>query len=471
MGRNSLLVKNTLIISIGKVCTQLITYLLLPIYTAVLSTSEYGTIDLLLTYVILISPIITIQMESTVFRFLIDVRGNQNASARVLTNCMVCAFAPMLAFVLFFFPIALLFDFKYTLPFTLCVIANSSLSILLQVARGLGDNMTYAIGSAFAGILTVLFNVLFVIIWPFGVNGMLYSTVIAQSTAVLYICWKEKVWCYVDFKMVHRQLAKEMTKYSFPLIFNGLSWWIISASDRTIVSFVMGTDANGILAVATKLSAIVANVFAIFNLSWTESVALHINDDDRDEYISDVTRKCFNIFGCSGIILFMACASFFKYIVDEKFSSAYPLIPLLVIGGILNVVQTLYGIIYIGLKDTKKVSSSAFIAAIVNIVIDVALIKFIGLYAAAISTIGAMFYLILYRYFDINRSMNIRIKAKDILIMAFAYVVFLTIYSMNNSILNYVGLLLSIVFLVVYNKRIIKGIIKLFYSRLLRPSH
>ena len=57
------LVKNTIIIFIGKACTQFISLLLLPLYTAVLSQSDYGFVDLVTTYVTLIVPLITLQLE------------------------------------------------------------------------------------------------------------------------------------------------------------------------------------------------------------------------------------------------------------------------------------------------------------------------------------------------------------------------------------------------------------------------
>ena len=90
MSRNKTLLKNTLIILFGKVCTQLISYLLLPVYTTVLTTEEYGTVDLLITYVTLIAPVITLQMEAAVFRFLIDVRDDADGASRIMTNSMVC---------------------------------------------------------------------------------------------------------------------------------------------------------------------------------------------------------------------------------------------------------------------------------------------------------------------------------------------------------------------------------------------
>lgn len=461
MERNTLLLKNTIIISIGKVCTQLITYLLLPIYTTVLTPVEYGTIDLLLTYILLISPVITIQMEMSIFRFLIDVRGNQQEMRRVLSNCLACTMVPSFLFIAFYLPIASYLNFEYVGPFLYGVIANSALCIALQIARGLGDNVTYAIGSAISGIMTVLLNILLVIVFPFGVEGMLYSTAIAQFIAFTYIVLKNKVFGYIDFSLLCRDLMKKMADYSVPLILNGLSWWIISASDRTLASVILGAQANGILAVAIKFSAIVANVFAIFNLSWTESVTVHINDSDRDNYISDITKKCFNLFGTCGIVLIMVCAVFFRYLINENFYAAYPLIPLFIIGGIINIIQTLYGSIYIAKKNTKQVSYTSFIAAIINILTNVVLIKFIGLYAAAISTICAMLFLATCRYRDINRTMRIILEAKDIWIMCGIYTLFMFMYFINNPICNILGLFMSVCYFIVWNKPILKSVLPL----------
>ena len=68
MNREKSLLKNTIIITIGKVCTQMISFFLLPLYTGILSTEEYGTVDLLNTLVSLLLPIVTFQIEMAVFR-------------------------------------------------------------------------------------------------------------------------------------------------------------------------------------------------------------------------------------------------------------------------------------------------------------------------------------------------------------------------------------------------------------------
>ena len=78
MSRGKELIKNTAIVAVGKVCTKFLSFFLLPFYTAVLSTEEYGIVDLFNTYVSLLLPIIVFQIEDALFRFLVDVRDRKS---------------------------------------------------------------------------------------------------------------------------------------------------------------------------------------------------------------------------------------------------------------------------------------------------------------------------------------------------------------------------------------------------------
>ena len=86
MDKNKELAKNTVIITIGKICTQFISFFLLPLYTAYLETGDLGTVDLLNTYISLLVPIVTLQLENDVFRFLIDARDDEEAKTRIITS-------------------------------------------------------------------------------------------------------------------------------------------------------------------------------------------------------------------------------------------------------------------------------------------------------------------------------------------------------------------------------------------------
>lgn len=93
----------------------------------------------------------------------------------------------------------------------------------------------------------------------------------------------------------------------------------------------------------------------------------------------------------------------FAILVRGSYEESYNQIPLIYIGVFFSSISSFFGSIYIAKKATVEVGVSSIIAAVVNCVINFTLIKWIGLYAASISTIVAYLILALYRGFDINR--------------------------------------------------------------------
>ena len=137
MSREKNLFKNTIIITIGKVCTQLITFLLLPLYTGVLSTSEYGIVDFLNTLVSLCLPIVTFQVEQALFRELIEVRDDEEKKKSIISSGVITVIFQCILFLILFAMIAPFInnDYKYFLATN--VIAFIFSSLFLQIARGL----------------------------------------------------------------------------------------------------------------------------------------------------------------------------------------------------------------------------------------------------------------------------------------------------------------------------------------------
>ena len=72
MNQKKQLLRNTIIIAIGKLSTQVISFLLLPLYTGKLSPEQYGSYDFMVTLSVFLLPIVTLLMEESMFRFLID---------------------------------------------------------------------------------------------------------------------------------------------------------------------------------------------------------------------------------------------------------------------------------------------------------------------------------------------------------------------------------------------------------------
>ena len=72
--RYKYLIKNTGILTISSFSTKILTFLMVPLYTSVLTTEEYGTYDLAVSTVSLLIPILSVNIVDGVMRYSMDSR-------------------------------------------------------------------------------------------------------------------------------------------------------------------------------------------------------------------------------------------------------------------------------------------------------------------------------------------------------------------------------------------------------------
>lgn len=460
MDKNKELVKNTAIISIGKICTQFLSFFLLPLYTAVLSTEEYGTVDLLTTYQQLIGYIAFFQIEQAIFRFLIDVREKKQEKERIITSIFVFGIIQAMALgilCLLFYGIT---QYKYTGYLFVYVVAVIFSGFLLQTARGIGKNSLYALGSFLSALSTIAFNVLFLVILKIGAPGILLAFILGNTLCGIFLCFSLKIHRYIKKQALSFVQIKECLKYSLPLVPNVLSWWIMGASDRTIVSYVLGTSYNGCLSVAHKFSTAYNSFYTVFNLSWTESASLHISDNDHEIFFKCVILRVYKLFAAATIGIIASMPFVFSLLINKNYFDAYYQIPIYMIAALFNVVQGLYSVIYVALKKSKEIAKTTIVSAIINVVVNVLLINHIGLYAASISSVAAYGFNALWRYFDIKKYMDIKFD-KKLLVSSFLSIGIVCVgYYSQNIIYEFLCLIYAVIYSIFINKEIVGILLK-----------
>ena len=276
---------------------------------------------------------------------------------------------------------------------------------------------------------------------------MLLGTMCGQLVAIIYLFINIKLFKYIKLREYKKELIKKLWKYSIPLIPNAISWWVFNASDRVIVTSLLGVDQNGILAASLKFSSVFITFYSIFNISWTESISVAINDDDIQTYFNKIFNVIMNLFTAMAVGM-VACMPFvFPIMINEKFSSGYGLVPISIIASLFNVVVGLVSVIYIAKKNTKAIANTSIVAAIINIIVHLTLIKFVGLYAAVISTFAAFFVMSIYRLVDIRkRYFKINIEKKLVLKAIPVLTIILVLYYLGNPYLNVLSLIIAVAF-------------------------
>lgn len=462
MNQKRQLMINTIIIAIGKLSTQVISFLLLPLYTSKLSPGEYGTYDFLVTLSIFLLPVITLMMEESMFRFLIDAE-DLKSKKRIITATIAYTILGTLVFSFIAGIVMGIMKYEYALVFILFIISNILIGLSNALSRGTGKIKLYSLSNFILGVFTIILNILFIVTFKLGVSGLLWANTIANTVTALIILVKLHLPQFISKEDLNKETLSKMIRYSAPLVPNNLSWVIISLSDRLMLTWMSGSDANGIYSIANKFPNIVYTCYGFFSTAWKESAAKILKEDNKTQYYNSIYKdvKFFLKAIVLGLIAIMPFA--FPILVDSSYNDAYIYIPILIISIYYTNMSNFYGGIFAAYKDTKIMGSTTVVAAIINVLINLIFIPKFGIYAATFSTLIANIVVFTYRRYRIKD--YIKLKEKFNYVFWILLAITLVTYYINNMIANVIVFVIVLAYCIITNKKFIMGILQPIINR------
>ncbi len=459
MTRESKLLKNTAIIGFGTMCTKGISFFLLPLYTSILSTEEYGTVDLVNTLITLITYTLTLQFEQGIFRHLIDCRNDANEKKKYISTTFFTVTATLLVGILLVLPITGLTHFEYTKYLIINIIATLYCSIIGQMVRGLGNIGIYTLISFLAASSQIAFNVIFIAGFNWHIEGMLTATIIGNVIAAAVGFFACKLYRYINIKCFEKQKLRELLKYSLPMVPNTLCWWLVNVSDRLVVTYFLGSAVNGIYAVANKFPNIFITITNVFQISWSENAAENLKSKDRDQYYSKIMNQSVGFITCCCAVIISVLPLLFKILINESYNDAYYHILILLISGLFHTFGNLYGSLFGALKYTKYIAKTTVFSAIANLAINLIFIHFIGLFAASVSTLISYALIAVMRHKEISKIIKIKYEMKTIVISLVVIVVSSISFTVNNIIITVASIIIISILTSILNKEMIINIL------------
>lgn len=400
--REKALLSNTLILALGTFLPQVTALITLPIYTAMLTTQEYGRYDLINTVVYILGVVLLIQIHVAVFRFLIDVRGSAEKDTYITTTYAFEVIPSAVGSILFG---AYFHELGpgVSVLLSLYLFLGQQYTVAGQVARGLGYNKVYAFGSIIQTVANMSLVVVLMKGMRLGFTGLFLSLDLAFAAGFVFVFGSLRQWRYIRRSAFSPAALKRMLAYAWPMVPNTLSIWIVNTCDKFIIRFFMGSAYNGIFAVAQKIPNIFNLAFQTFNTAWMESASLTEKDSDYNAYYSRVFRALFDfLVGCM-LLLIAAAPILFRLLIRGDYSESYDQIPLLLIGMFLASICSFLDSIYVAKKASRAVGLSSVYCAVINCIVNLALIRRAGLYAASVSTVVSYLSLVVYRLYDLRR--------------------------------------------------------------------
>lgn len=369
MNKYKKLLSNTGLITLGTFGSKILVFFLTPLYTYLLSDAQFGTADLLAQTAKLLLPLLSLGITEAVFRFALDKAEDPK---KVLTAGFGVLGAGAVLYAVAI-PILGMFEmFRGNVWLIVCYALASSLHSLVSLYIRTKDHFRfYAVQGVVNTLLVILFNLLFLLIFDLGVTGYVLSVAVADFMVFVLIFVYEKLWRdLVPLTAVPKKLWGDMLRYSIPLIPNTVFWWIISVSDRYMVSAFVGQGANGLYTAAYKIPTLITLLCQVFSQAWTYSSVLEEDKEERGKFFGRVFTFYLAILfvGASGIILFSQL--FTSLLFHESYFESWRYIPVLTLATVFSSLVTFMGSVYTVSKKSLPAMLTVTAGAITNIVLN-----------------------------------------------------------------------------------------------------
>ena len=295
------------------------------------------------------------------------------------------------------------------------LVAMSLQEVYSQVFRGLGNNRAFVAVGILSALGIGVFSILFVAGLGWGIIGIFLANILARVLALLLV--ESKVHLIVrntSWSIDTRQVARDIIRYTLPLLPGSLCWWLTGSSDRLFIKYFLGLDINGVYAVAIRFTGIISTLAIIFYQAWQETAILQYNTPDRNRFFS----RMFNgyIFLLSAILVgyvFLLKVNY-GWLVASEYSESLNYIYPLGVSAVIFAIAAFFDMGYQCAKDTKRTLPAIVLAAIVNVVLNFLLIKPLGVYGVIVTQLVSYLVLVIYRWYDMKRYFILRIDKRSV---------------------------------------------------------
>ena len=383
--RNKELAKNTALFGISSFASKVLVFLMVPLYTSVFTTEEYGISSLINITTALLMPLLTMCISDAVLRFCLDNDSNikEVISYGVKLTLLGTIVAAMVAY-----PLNLVLKLGiYAVFIPIQFATNSFYNLLQKMGRGVNKIKECAVAGVMQTFIVVGLNLLFLLVFELGILGYILSYIIAQLATAIYLAVKCNLKSYIQ--KVNLRSNKKYLQYSAPLVPNNLSWWLIDSASSYIIKIFVGTAAVGIYSAAMRVPTIVTVISGIFIEAWLLSVIKVYDDADGKHYIAVGYRMYKSTMVFITLVLITLAQPLARILLRGDFYEGWQYIPIMLCMALLGGLSGFMGTVFSAEKKTKLYFITALWGGLLATGLSIAYAGRFGLYAVTIAcTLG-----------------------------------------------------------------------------------
>lgn len=395
------LASDTFVYGFFTILGRFLTFMLIPLYSNYLSIDGMADISYIFSLIAFVNVVISFGMEAAFFRFFSKDDLHQSKKVFTLAYCSFASIGLIFTIVVLIFsdPIASSMlqspDSQLIIIFTALIPLFDGLMVVpYGYLRMVRDARRFAITRFTLVILAVGFNLLFIVYFSMGSNGvMLAQLVTSVIGAAIFIKLVSKNLIFeFDFK-----LFKDMLRFGIPTVPANLSAIILQVVDRPVLKLLADSKQMALYQVNHKLGIPMMLIVTVFEYAWKPFYLSNFKEAGAKKLYSRVLTY----FTLMSVGVFLFTGFFIEYIVQLPFIGGrfikpvywegMTIIPLILGGYYFNGVYTNFAAGFQITKQTKYLPYPVGIAAVLNVVLNFALIPYFGYVGAAWSMFMSYF--------------------------------------------------------------------------------
>ncbi len=402
---SKILAKHTFVYGIGIAVNSVVAILLLPIYTRYLTPNDYGVKELIGLTTDVIGILMATAISSAIYRFYFDYDDEKSRNEVISTGILSLGIAGLIALAMLSFFTRPMADYIIDAPDLYYYFNIALVSMWFHSINGIGfdylrarrQSVLFVALSLFRLILVISLNIYFVIFLRLGVLGILWSTLIVAviTTLILTVPILYKVG--VKF---NKNKIKEMVRFGLPLIPSQLGAFIVHLSDRFFIKGYCSVADAGLYSLGYRFGTIPGNfISSPFNQVWQPRRLELYKQPDSEVLFGRIFTYYLALVTFAGLGVAVLTKEVLMIMADEKFWSAYRIVPIIVLA---NIVFTLHYHFNMGIiikKKTKYLAYINFSNGMLILVLNFLLIPPYGVFGAAYATLIAFIYKVALTYY------------------------------------------------------------------------
>lgn len=448
------LATDTILFGISTFGSKMLVFLLTPLYTAVLLTEEYGIADLINTTVNLIYPVLTLAITDATLRYALD----KNCSKRAVFGNSIVITVLSVFLLLAFYPVFTVMNSEISLQLShywwyfVSTYAMYNIHLCFSnFIKGLEKTKLFAVQGIVQTVTVIVCNIYFLLVAKTGLQGYLLSIIIGFAVPTVLMFFAGGIYKLLFPFALDGKLLKEMLKYSIPMIPTLLAWSINMYINKYMLIGLLpageGLSASGIFSVANKIPSLLTAVLSIFTQAWQLSAISNVNDADESAYYTKVygNMHIVSLVGCLFIIPLSKITS--SILFDPSYFSAWRHIPFLTLSAFFSCLCGFLASAFRAYKKTGQLFVSVAVGAAVNIVLNLVLIKTVGVIGASIATAASFLVTWVVRMYTIQKLVKVKIRLPQTIASYILAVVGCTliVYEVPGSYIIYLLLCAAII--------------------------